>query len=119
MGHRHSQQRTLRTTVCKGRIANFDPHRYHIANKTKRTIAHERAWQQARLAQNLKAVTGSKNELTRSRLLDHRLHDRRKPSNRAATEIIAIGKTAGENDRVVLAQRRPLMPDVFGLQSSD
>src|SRR5207247_2051996 len=87
------------------------------ANKPKRAIAHQRARKQACFAQDLKTVARSEHELARARIANHRLHNRRKTSDRAAAQIIAVSETARQDDRVVIAERCFFVPEVIGLQT--
>ena len=46
-------------------------------------------------------------------------HDRRKARNRTAAQIIAVGKSAGQHNRVETLERVLFVPDVFGTQAFD
>src|SRR6478752_4287817 len=78
------------------------------------SIPNQRPGKQPDLAQNLEAVARPNHELPLPRLLYHAGHDRRKSGNGAAAEIIAVGKTARQHNRVESVERPVLVPDVFG-----
>jgi len=71
--------------MCERRIRDFYAQCHHLADKTKRSIANERTWEEARFTQNLETVACAKNEFPPVRVADHRLHDRREACDRAAT----------------------------------
>jgi hypothetical protein len=103
----------------KRRIRNFNPQRDKITNKSQRPISDERTGKQAGFAQDLEPVASAEHKLAGSRIADHRPHDGRETRDRTAPEIIAVGKTARQNNRVVLAKGRFFVPDKIGLQTFD
>jgi hypothetical protein len=61
----------------------------------------------------LKSVAGAKHEPTFFRRAYDLVHDRRKTRDGAATQIIAVGKTARQDDSIEARQRGRFMPDIF------
>lgn len=89
------------------------------AAKFEAVVAHEGAGQQAGFAEDLKAVADAENEsAVRGVFLDSP-HHRGKARNGAAAQVVAIGKSAGQHDRVGIAQGRFLVPDDFGRNTED
>src|SRR5262245_53632190 len=68
----------------------------------ERRVAHQHARQKSGFAQDLEAVAYPEHEPAARSMSAHRRHDRRPRRNRAATEIIAVGKTTGYHDEVGL-----------------
>ena len=75
-------------------------------------VAHQRAGQQSRLAQNLEAVADAHHQAARVGKAAYALHDRRKPRDGAGAQVIAIGKSARHQDRVAAFQVVRLMPQI-------
>ena len=100
-------------------IRNLNAQGHEIADKSKRAISDQRAWKKAGFAQDLKTVTCSQHKLARARVANHCFHDRREASDRAAAQIVAVGKTARQNNRIVIAQRSLFVPNVIGLEPFD
>jgi hypothetical protein len=63
-------------------------------------VPGERARQQVRLAQDLEAVADAENRQSRPGRGDQLAHDRGEPGDRAAAQVVAVGETSGEDDRV-------------------
>ena len=63
-------------------------------------IAQQRAGEQARFDEDLKAVADAKHESALGREFLHGLHDGRKARDGAAAQIIAVGEPAGKDDRI-------------------
>ena len=74
-------------------------------------VSDQSAGQQAALSQNLKTVADAQNRAAVLRKLSNRLHDGRKLRDGSAAEVIAVGKTAWNDNRVEAGKRRLLMPD--------
>src|SRR5438045_4952872 len=105
MSDRHAKEASFWTAMSEQRVLHFHSERYHLANKSQGSIAHERARKKTGFTQNLETVARTKHEFPSPRVTDHRFHDRRKARDRAATQIIAVSETAGQNDRLVIAER--------------
>src|SRR5262245_21242596 len=85
-----------------------------FAAKLERAIADERAGEQAGFAQHLEAVANAKHEPAVGGKLLHRSHHGTEPRNRAATQVIAITKSAWNNHGIDGPQRTFLVPDEPG-----
>ena len=113
----HSKNRAFGGPVRERRIRNFNPKRHQIADEAQRAIAHERAREKTSLTQNLETVARAEHELARPRAAGHRLHNWRESGDRTATQVIAVGKAARQNDRIVIPQRSFFVPDIVSLQA--
>src|SRR3990170_4557564 len=80
-------------------------------------VDDEGAWQQAGLAENLKAVADAEDQFPLIGHALHTLHDRREAGDRAAAQVIAVRKAAWEDDTIVRAQFLLLVPDVIHVQT--
>ena len=78
-------------------------------------VAEQRAGQQVRLAEHLKAVADPQHEPAVARELDHRLHRRREARDRAGAQVVAVGEAAGDDDRVGASQVALAVPDQLGV----
>src|SRR5215510_10576179 len=77
-------------------------------------VSQQGARQQVRFAQYLEAIANAENFATHIRKFDHRLHDRAKSRDGAASQIIAVGKAPWQNNAVVSRKRAEifvLMPE--------
>src|SRR5216683_2484618 len=92
---------------CAGII---DPHRHVIADEGERAVTGERAGQQMRLAQDLKAVANPDYESALGGESRYALHDWREARDRAASKVVAVAEAAGEDDALRAAEAFVLMP---------
>ena len=83
-----------------GCVIAFNPQMLHPADKAQIGIAHQDAGQQARFDQNLEAVADAEHQTAARGMGAHRIHDRRTSGNRAAAQIVAIGKSARQHDQI-------------------
>jgi len=74
-------------------------------------VANQSAGQQVRFGEDLKAVADADDEAAVVGELFHSLHHGAEPSDRAATQVIAVAETAGHDDAVGVAERGVLVPD--------
>src|SRR5439155_13233028 len=65
-------------------------------------------------AQYLEPVTDAEHEPAVGGKLLHCLHHRTEPRDGAATEVIAVAEPTWHDDRVRVAKRRFLVPDIAG-----
>src|SRR5467141_5243026 len=93
------------------RLLDADVH--VAADEAQAAIAHHRAGEQAGLAQNLEAVADAKYHSAAVREFFDRLHHRRKTRDGAGAQIIAVGKSAGQDNGVAIRQILGLVPDEF------
>jgi hypothetical protein len=85
-----------------------------LAAKMQIAIAHERAGQQVRFAQNLETVADAQHKLAALRCFDDRFHHWRKSRDRSAPQVIPVRETTGQDNQIVLGDGVVLVPDVFG-----
>ena len=83
-----------------------------LADIFERCVAQQGAGQQPAFAQDLEAVADAEHgQPTRSRA-DDLAHHRREARDGAATQVVAVGEAAGQDDQVeVIRQGRFLVPD--------
>src|SRR6267378_1682250 len=101
----------------EGRVRRLDPHMYRPRQKLETGVAHQRAGQQSRLAQNLEPVADAEYRATGARVGRHRAEYRRKAGDGPGPKIIAVAETARQDDRVRLLQVGIAVPDVIGVRS--
>ncbi len=99
----------------KRRISGFHPQRHVLADEFQTAIAHQRARQQPALHQNLKAVADAQHQPAVGGEFADALHDGRKLGDGSAAQIIAVGKTAGKDQRIHIAEVGGIVPDEFGV----
>src|SRR5262245_19548129 len=75
-------------------------------------VAGERARQEPRLAEDLKAVARAEHEATARDELGQRLHHRRAARYCARPEIVSVGEAAGQHHAVIAGEIGFAMPDV-------
>src|SRR6476659_8368495 len=93
------------------RVGFFDANMHVPADKAQTGIAHHSAREQTCLAQNLETVAYAENHAATLGEFFDRLHDRRKTGNGTGAQIVAVGKSAGQNDGVAASQVLRLVPD--------
>src|SRR6267143_2239241 len=94
----------LAARVGERGIGNLHAHMNWFANVFQTQVAHQRSWQQPRLAQNLESITDSQHQPTAGGEPAHRLHYRRELGDGASPQIVAVGKTSGDNNDVTILQ---------------
>ena len=67
-------------------------------------VPQQGAGQQVRFAKDLEAIANTQNFSAPVRKLNHALHNRAKPGNGAGTQVIAIGKTAGQHNTIICSK---------------
>src|SRR5467141_58296 len=91
----------------------LDAHVHVAADEAQAAIAHHRAGEQAGLAQNLEAVADAEYHSAAVCEFFDGLHHRGKTRDGAGAQIIAVGKSAGQNNGVAIRQIFGLVPDEF------
>ena len=94
------------------RVRRLHPQMQVAADVSLACVAHQRAGQQPRLAQNLESVAYAHHQSARVGKLPHALHDRRKARDRPGPQVVAIGKSARDQDCVAAFQVVRLMPQI-------
>ena len=87
---------------------------HFAADEMQMGIAHEGAGQEARFGDDLEAIADAQNLEAFCGLGADIRHDGRARGDGAAAQIIAIGKTAGDDDEIDLGQFRIGVPDGNG-----
>src|SRR5579864_1658312 len=113
MVDRESQHLAGLCRTRERRVRVFNPNVYLSADEPQPSIAHKHARQQARLTKNLKAVADPEDEPSGAREFFHRAHHRRKSRDRPRAQVIAISKSAGQQNRVKPIHFFGLMPEEF------
>ncbi len=119
MGDGQVQDLARLEAVREARVGILDPDGHRLTAKMEAVIADQHAWQQAGLAQDLEAVADADDRPPRRGRLLHRRHDGREAGDGSGAEIVAVGKTAGQDDRVRAVQRGLLVPDIIDLLAED
>ena len=88
-----------------------------LADEPQVAVANESAGEQPAFAENLEAVANAEHEHAFRSLLDDAFHNRRKTRNRAAAQIIAVAKAAGQHDEIVARGAGIFVPDKLGLKA--
>jgi hypothetical protein len=83
------------------------------ADEAEPAVAHHRTWKQTSLQQNLEPVTDAQNHSAALGEFLDRLHHRRKTRDRSRTQVIAISKTAWQDNGVTICEILRLMPNEF------
>src|SRR6266511_338690 len=115
---RDRQRQLLATLVtpCERRVCRLDTDLYRPRQKLEPGIAHQRAGQEARLAQNLEPIADAEDGTARARVRGDRAQHRRKPGDGPGAKIITIAEAARQDDRIGLFQVGVAMPDVIGVR---
>ena len=100
MRDRHANDLTGIVAAREWRVGAFDPQMHVMADEFQPRVAHENAGQQAGFAENLKAVADAEHQAAVGRKGAHRVHHRRARGDRAAAQIIAVGKSAGHHHEI-------------------
>ena len=75
-------------------------------------VAHERAGEQAGLAEDLEAVADAEDQAAGCGEALDGLHDGSEPGDGAGTEIVAVGKAAGDKDGVAALKILGGVPEI-------
>ena len=71
-----------------------------MQTKRRSRVAHQDARQQAAFAENLETVADAEHIAAARGMGAHRVHDLGAAGDGAAAQIVAIGKTAGQDDEI-------------------
>ena len=89
-----------------------------MADELQSRIAHQHAGQKAGLAENLKTVADAEHQAPAGSECAHRIHHWRARGDRAAAQVIAIGKSAGHHHEIGVPGERCLgVPDHRGFMT--
>ena len=93
-----------RSRVVQAVLVVLDPQPLVPVEEVQVLVAHQRAGQQMRLAQDLEAVADAEHRHARAAASTIELHHRGEPGDRAAPQIVTVREPAGEDHRVDAAQ---------------
>src|SRR5438128_7341784 len=83
-----------------------------LTSKLAGGISEERAGKQTRVLQDLKSVADAQHQPAPIRKVGNRLHHRREARNRAAPQVVAVGKATREDDQLQIVESTLAMVDV-------
>src|SRR3989440_7335802 len=83
-----------------------------LASKLAGRISEERAGKQARFLQDLKPIADTQHQPAPIRKVGNRLHHRREPRNRAAAQVVTVGKPARQDDQFQIVESTLAVVDV-------
>ena len=88
--------------IREGRVGLLDTYVHVAADVAQAAVAHHRAGEQARFAKNLEAVADTQDHAAAFGEFLDGLHYGRKTGDRAGAQVIAEGKTAGQDNGVTI-----------------
>ena len=95
---------------CEGRVGVLNPQVKVLTAEEETVIAHQCPGQQPCLTEDLKAVADTQDEHAGIGRATDGSHDRGKAGNRAASEVITVGESSGQNDGIVSGKGGLLVP---------
>src|SRR5579872_3144004 len=95
---RQREDIALARRAGKRSLRVFDSQMNPLANERQRAIASQRAGNQMRFAQNLKAVADADYQAAVGRELRDAAHDRREARDRAASQMVAVAEASRQHD---------------------
>ena len=115
MGYGQAKHPTNACVLRQNRMGLLHAHMYIGTDKSALGIVQQGTRQQTGLDQHLKAVANADLWSAGSRVFCHGLHDRGKTGNGPGTQVISIGKTAGEDQHINVLRIGVFMPKPDGL----
>src|SRR5262245_3988668 len=100
VGNRKTQDRSVPCGICEWAVMSLDTDMHVLANEVKSPIANQGTWQKPRLAENLETVANANHHPTLGSKAFYCAHYWREACNRATAQIIAVRKSARQDDRV-------------------
>src|SRR5438128_1776221 len=119
MRDRYADDLTFRAAGRECQVSALDHEVGPFAAVLERGIAYQRPGQEVRLAEDLETVADAPHEPAAIRKLSDLLHDRGKSRDRSRAEVVAVGKTAGQDDTVAAFEVGVLVPQVLELRTDD
>src|ERR687898_836082 len=95
-----------------GRVYGFDPDEDAVTDEAHVRVAEQSARQKVRLGQDLEAVADAENRASAFRELFQRAHDVREAGDRAWSQVVAVGESAGNDHRVDTLEVRIGVPQL-------
>src|SRR5256885_433360 len=83
-----------------------------LTSKLARRISEERAGKQAGFLQDLKPIADTQHQPAPIRKVGNRLHHRRETGNRAAAQVVTVGKPARQHDQFQIVESTLAVVDV-------
>ena len=90
-----------------------------LAAELQAGVAHERAGEQAGLAEHLEAVAAADDRATRSGEVGEGAHHGGEACDSSGAEVVAVGEAAGDDEAVEPGDVRLLVEDVLRLRAED
>src|SRR6266705_2709213 len=109
----NSQDLVLLRAVGERSVRLLDTDVNVATNEAQAAISHHRAGEQACFAKNLEAIANAQDHAAALGEFFDGPHHRRKTRDGASAEIVAVGKSAGQNDGVAVRKIFRLVPDKF------
>jgi hypothetical protein len=101
----------FRQAPRKRTIGGFDAEMNLFADVFEAGVAHQGAGKQAGLGEDLESVADAQDQASGSGEALNRLHDGRKAGDGAGAEVIAVGKSAGDQDGIDSLEVVGVMPE--------
>src|SRR5438105_7802853 len=95
---RQRQLFALLVTAGEGRVRRLDPYADRSRQKLETGVAHQRAGEQSRLAQDLEPVADAEYPTARARVRRDGTEHRREPSDGPGAKIIAVAEATRQDD---------------------
>ena len=114
VGDGDSQHLSLPAGLGEGGLGRLDPQVNRAADKVQIAIAHKSAGQQAGFDENLEPVADADDEPASGGEALYGAQHGRKARDSTGTEVISVGKTARQHDRVKAGQVFRLVPHEIG-----
>ena len=100
-------------------VGGFCPQVFELAQIFQADISQKGAGQQSRFGQDLKSVADTKDESAFFGEIGNGIHYRRELRQRSGSQVVTVGKSAGQKDRVKTLYGGVLVPDEFNRFSED
>jgi hypothetical protein len=104
---------------CPRRGRTFNSQFLIAANEMQVIVSHECARQQVGFAQHLKTVANAEDWHSAFRSINKRRHDWSESRNCTTPQVVAIGETTGEHDRINAMEIGISVPECYRLATSD
>ena len=117
VGDGHTKNFSRRNLAGERRIVRGGLEENIFAVELQVAVANQRAGQQMRFGQDLKAIADAEHEAAVVGELFHGLHDGAEPRDRAAAQVIAITEAAGHKHGVHVTKRVFFVPEQLGIMA--
>src|SRR5207237_365860 len=96
----------------KRRVALLNPQMDPLTPKLAGRVAEQRPGEHAGFLKDLKAVADAQHQSAPIRKVGDRVHHGREARDRAAAQVVTVGKAAGKDDQLQIVERTLAMVDV-------